>query len=67
MGKECHCGDCNDEKEINTEEMTTDEIVDSNHLMIHALVDLLIEKKVITEEEYKNKIDSMCDETEDEK
>jgi hypothetical protein len=52
MSEECGCG-C--ENEISTED-----IVAENNFCLNALIDLLIEKKVITKEEFEKKL-SECE------
>lgn len=39
------------------EEMTTEEIVEANEEILHTLIDLLVEKKIITEDELDKKLE----------
>ncbi len=48
------------------EEMEVEEVADNNNLMINALVELLVEKKVITEAEFDKKVEEMEEGEEDE-
>ncbi len=49
----------------NEEVLTTDELTEQNDILLQALIDLLIEKKVITEEEFNKKVEEFAsDETE---
>lgn len=51
----CGCGcEGNGEEEISIEEMLED-----NNIVLNTLIDLLIEKKVISEEEFMNKLNTM--------
>ncbi|MFW6311128.1 MAG: hypothetical protein ACOC1K_02715 [Nanoarchaeota archaeon] len=60
MSDECGCKheDCN----CSEEEMSVEDMVGSNNLVLNAVIDLLIEKNIISEEDLKNKIDSMVKE-----
>ena len=52
------CEECGKEEcTCEEEEMSTEELVETNHLMINALIDLLGEKKVITEDELDKKLE----------
>lgn len=45
-------------EELN-EEFSTEELAESNNFVLNALIDLLIEKKVITEDELMDKYDEL--------
>ena len=63
MGEHGHCEcDCEDKE---NENLSMDEVVYNNNLLVNALVDLLIEKKIISEEEFEAKLDEMDSEDED--
>jgi hypothetical protein len=50
-GEECGC-----------EDMSYEELVESNNVMLNALIDLMIEKNIIAEKELKLKIEEMYNE-----
>ncbi len=52
---ECDCGHDHDE------EYTMEDLAISAHNRIEALIELLIEKKVITESEYEKKIEELAE------
>jgi hypothetical protein len=43
------------------EELSTEELVNNNDIMLNALIELLIEKGVITEEELEKKADDISE------
>ena len=47
------------------EEVSVEEAVEDNDSMINALIDLLIQKGVISQEEFDNKVDSYYEEEEE--
>ncbi|NTV23045.1 MAG: hypothetical protein HGA85_01555 [Nanoarchaeota archaeon] len=47
----CGCNDCGC-----SEELTTEELVENNNIILNTLIDLLVEKKVISEEELRAKL-----------
>ncbi|HDP73974.1 MAG TPA: hypothetical protein ENN46_03415 [Candidatus Woesearchaeota archaeon] len=49
-------------EEGNEEEFSTEDLVYDAHLKIDALIDLLIEKQIITEEEFNAKLDKIVEE-----
>jgi hypothetical protein len=49
-------------EEVIEEEMTAEELAENNHFLLNVLIDLLIEKKVFTEEELNKKIDEFGEE-----
>ena len=48
--------DTNEECE---EEMSVEEMSEENNFVLNALIDLLVEKKIISEEEFKEKLEAM--------
>ena len=46
------------------EQMAVEELVYGNHHALNILLDLLIEKGVISEQEFKDRLDSMVEESE---
>lgn len=53
--KSCGCG-C---EEMSEEEMSVEEMLEDNNIVLNTLIDLLIEKKIISEEEFMTKLNSM--------
>jgi len=51
MCEECGCG-----QEEFEEELSTEEIVEDNNVILNALIDLLIKKNIIGEDEFRQKI-----------
>ncbi len=51
------CEECGQE-DCTCEEMSTEDLAETNHVLVNALIDMLIEKKVISEEEFNKKLDS---------
>lgn len=49
-----------DEEEM--EEVSFEELAENNNVLLNALIDLLIEKKIITEEEFQKKVNPIEDE-----
>lgn len=47
----CECEECN--------KLTTDELADQNSVLLDALIELLIEKKVFSEDEFDKKIEEI--------
>jgi hypothetical protein len=39
------------------EELSTEELTEQNDILLQALIDLLVEKKIITEEEFNKKVE----------
>jgi hypothetical protein len=56
----CGCN-CNH----NEEEIPVEDIVAENNILLNAVIDILIEKKIISEDDLRNKIAEMEEETED--
>lgn len=52
----------NKKEDFDDEEMTMEDLVYEAHLKIDALIDILIEKKVLTEEELNDKMDEFIEE-----
>jgi hypothetical protein len=52
--------------EVYDEECTMEDIIEENDIVLNALIELLIEKKIISEEELQQKIDQMEKEMDDE-
>ena len=50
---DCGCNPCK------CDDMDTDEIVEHNDLLLNALIELLIDKGVITEDEFSKKVDEL--------
>ncbi len=46
----------------NEEEMSVEELVEENNILLNTLIDYLIEKKVVDEEEFLEKLNSISDE-----
>jgi hypothetical protein len=57
--QECGCG-------CESHEVTTEDIVAENNFCLNVLIDLLIEKGVITKDEFEKKLDEAEEELEDE-
>lgn len=57
----CGCGQPHEGKESNNEEVTMEDLVEENNFVMNCLIDLLIEKKVFSEEELKNKLQEVHD------
>ncbi|MFQ5620328.1 MAG: hypothetical protein ACE5FT_00620 [Candidatus Nanoarchaeia archaeon] len=53
MEEHVHTEECDHGHE---EELSTDEVVDQNDILLNALIDLLISKGLITEEEYNKRV-----------
>ena len=47
-------------------ELGSEELTEHNNFLINALIDLLIEKKIISEDEFNKKVSEMQDSCEDE-
>ena len=47
-------------------EMSTEDLAESNHVMLNALIELLIKKGIFTEEEFDKKLEEFEEEDEDE-
>lgn len=52
----CCCDDCGCECD---EEMSADELSETNNILINAVIELLINKKLITREEFEKTLDEM--------
>jgi hypothetical protein len=52
----------NDNEEM--EEVSFEELAENNNVLLNALIDLLIEKKIFTEEEFQNKVNPLDNEEE---
>lgn len=55
------------EKQDSVEEqevLTTDELAEQNDILLQALIDLLIEKKIITEEDFNKKVEEFAEDEE---
>lgn len=46
----------------NEEEMSIEELIEENNILLNTLIDYLIEKKVVDEEEFLEKLNSVSDE-----
>ncbi|MFP4403801.1 MAG: hypothetical protein ACOC3X_02770 [Nanoarchaeota archaeon] len=62
---EC-CSNTDDCCDVEDQEMQMEEIISENNVVLNSLIDLLIEKKIISEEDLQKKIDEMDSELEDE-
>lgn len=51
-----------DQEDSECVEYTVEELAGENNVAVNALIDLLIEKKIITEEEFNKKLEEFCDE-----
>jgi len=61
-----HCGCGHDHShEHGEDEMTTEELVDNNNVLLNTLIDVLIKKNVISEEELRNAIKELEEEYSD--
>ena len=65
MEEHIHGENCNHDHE-GDEELSTEEVVDQNDILLNALIDLLITKGVITEDEFNTKVTEFATEDEDE-
>ena len=60
------CEVCGEEEcTCEEEEMSTEDLAESNHVMLNALIDILIQKGAFTEEEFDKKLEEF-EEDEDE-
>ena len=59
------CEVCGEEECTCEEEMSTEDLAESNHVMLNALIDILIKKGAFTEEEFDKKLEEF-EEEEDE-
>jgi hypothetical protein len=66
MKDEDCCCNAEDSCDLDDEEMELEEIVSENNVILNSLIDLLIEKKVISEEDLQKKIDEIDAELEEE-
>jgi hypothetical protein len=55
--KECECGDEN--CDCGAMAMSPEQIIQNNNIMVNVLMELLLEKKVISEEDLKKKFDEL--------
>lgn len=65
MPEECECGDFKENCDCDEEELSMEDIAESNHVVLNALIDLLVEKKIISEEELDKKIEEFSEEDSD--
>jgi len=57
-----HKEKCEEEKcgeECGSGKVTTEQLIEHNHFILNVLIELLIEKKVISEEELKSKVEEI--------
>lgn len=65
MNKEHGCGGCCSEGEEKADDVSFEELAEHNNLLVEALIELLLEKKIITEADLDRKI-SELEENDDE-
>ena len=52
-----------EEEKHHEEELTIEDVVEENDIILDALIELLIEKKIITEQDLNKKIESLGEES----
>ena len=45
-------------------EMSTEELVDNNNILLNTLIDILVDKKIISEEDLKKKLSEYAEDSE---
>lgn len=53
------CGNCSHEDEGDMEDVSFEELAEHNNLLVEALIELLLEKKIITEADLDRKISEL--------